>query len=112
MLSRAGIITDIEELEIKFLAGAGFPQAKHIDRCGAITGNEDVGRFAKDLFRGEPARAGFTLFIGIFFSVAAKAHFDAVIGLGELPGVAIISQSSGLSTCQPSLNDCWKMPNS
>ena len=92
---RALVIADVEQLEVELAGGPRPPQPEEVDGGGAPTGNQGVVRLAEDPLLGLPADRQPTVGVGGVDRAAAEADLDHVVGLGELPGVAVVKPRVG-----------------
>ncbi len=104
---RSDEVAAAEPLEIERMHRGRAPQAQRVDRPaavadhGAIIGHADERRGAV----GDHAQL-----TGSQFERAAEGHRNAFGRAHDLPGIGVMSQLSGRSSCQPLRIFCWKMP--
>ena len=96
LLDGPGIVADVEQLEVELLRGSGPPEPEDVDRPGAVSGNQCGAGLAEDALGGDPSDVGVSVDVGVILSVAPEPHVDHVVGLGELPRVAMQDPLVGL----------------
>ncbi len=86
----------VEGFKIKFLRGAGFPQAEKIDGFRAESGDWDVVGNSENLASADPLRAGYALVVADIFDMAVNRNFGGVLGADNFPRSAIDHPSVGV----------------
>ena len=79
----------VEGFKIKFLGGAGFPQAEEVDGFRAEAGNRDVVGNAENLATADPLWAGVARVVTDIFDMAVNRYFGGVLGADDFPRSAI-----------------------
>ena len=84
------VVAGVEELEVEAPRAPGPPQPQQVDGAGAVAGDQGVVRLAEHLVAGQPAHPEPPLGVDGVLGAAAEADLDHVVGLRELPGVAVV----------------------